>query len=88
MDDLACPLDPDGWLPHDVYRQLTALLPDGSIAGLDQKPRFRRQLVDEFWPLAFHNRTGQLENFGAQIRRATAMFTLPGVAAFPLGGCG
>jgi hypothetical protein len=34
MDGLACPLDPDGWLPHDVYRQLTALLPDGSIVGL------------------------------------------------------
>jgi hypothetical protein len=33
MDGLACPLDPDGWLPDDVYRQLTALLPDGSIVG-------------------------------------------------------
>jgi Xaa-Pro dipeptidase len=35
MDGLAGPLDPDGWLPHDVYTQLTALLPDASIVGLD-----------------------------------------------------
>ena len=35
MDGLAGPLDPDGWLPHDVYKQLVALLPDASIAGLD-----------------------------------------------------
>jgi hypothetical protein len=28
MDGLAGPLDPDGWLPFDVYKQLTALLPD------------------------------------------------------------
>jgi hypothetical protein len=40
MDGLACPLDLDGWLPHDVYRQLTALLPDGSIVGLDQSAPF------------------------------------------------
>ena len=35
MDGLAGPLDPDGWLPHDVYKQLIALLPDASIVGLD-----------------------------------------------------
>jgi hypothetical protein len=35
MDGLAGPLDPDGWLPHDVYKQLIALLPDASIGGLD-----------------------------------------------------
>src|SRR4030088_1928459 len=35
MDGLAGPLDPDGWLPHDVYKHLTALLPDASIVGLD-----------------------------------------------------
>ena len=35
MDGLAGPLDPDGWLPHDVYQQLTALLPDAGIVGLD-----------------------------------------------------
>src|SRR5882757_515590 len=28
MDGLAGPLDPDGWLPHDVYRELITLLPD------------------------------------------------------------
>src|ERR1700716_3180711 len=35
MDGLAGPLDPDGWVPHDVYKQLTPLLPDASIEGLD-----------------------------------------------------
>ena len=35
MDGLAGPLDPDGWLPHDVYKQLAALLPDAGIADLD-----------------------------------------------------
>jgi Xaa-Pro aminopeptidase len=35
MDGLAGPLDPDGWLPHDVHQQLTALLPDAGIVGLD-----------------------------------------------------
>lgn len=55
LDGLACPLDPDGWLPHDVYRQLTALLPDGSIVGLDQSAPFsaaacRRVLATRFGP--------------------------------------
>ena len=31
MDGLAGPLDPDGWLPHDVYRQLVSLLPDADL---------------------------------------------------------
>ena len=35
MDGLAGPLDPDGWLPHDVYTQLIALLPGASIVDLD-----------------------------------------------------
>jgi Xaa-Pro aminopeptidase len=35
MDGLAGPLDPDGWLPHDVYERLLALLPDADIVGLD-----------------------------------------------------
>ena len=35
MDGLAGPLDPDGWLPFDVYKQLTALLPDATIVSLD-----------------------------------------------------
>ena len=26
---------PDGWLPHDVYKRLIALLPDASIVGID-----------------------------------------------------
>src|SRR6516164_7094789 len=32
MDGLAGPLDPDGWLPHDVYKRL---LPDAGIVALD-----------------------------------------------------
>src|SRR5260370_26492494 len=36
MDGLAGPLDPHGWLPHDVYKQLIALLADASIGGLSQ----------------------------------------------------
>ena len=35
MDGLAGPLDPDGWLPHNVYTQLMALLPGASIVSLD-----------------------------------------------------
>src|SRR5437868_10931992 len=35
MDGLAGPLDPDGWLPHDVYKQLIALLPGAAMVGLD-----------------------------------------------------
>jgi Xaa-Pro aminopeptidase len=35
MDGLAGPLDPDGWLPFDVHKQLTALLPDANIVSLD-----------------------------------------------------
>lgn len=35
MDGLAGPLDPDGWLPHDVYTRLTALVPDAQIVNLD-----------------------------------------------------
>lgn len=35
IDGLAGPLDPDGWLPHDVYRGLCELLPAASILGLD-----------------------------------------------------
>jgi Xaa-Pro dipeptidase len=35
MDGLAAPLDPDGWLPHDVYTRLTALLPNAGIVALD-----------------------------------------------------
>jgi Xaa-Pro dipeptidase len=35
MDGLAGPLDPDGWLPHDVFTRLTSLLPNASIISLD-----------------------------------------------------
>jgi Xaa-Pro dipeptidase len=35
MDGLAGPLDPDGWLPHDVFTRLNALLPNASIVRLD-----------------------------------------------------
>jgi Xaa-Pro aminopeptidase len=35
MDGLAGPLDPDGWLPHDVYARLKSLLPAAAIVGLD-----------------------------------------------------
>jgi Xaa-Pro dipeptidase len=35
MDGLAAPLDPDGWLPHDVHTRLTALLPNAGIVALD-----------------------------------------------------
>ena len=35
MDGLAGPLDPDGWLPHDVFTRLTSLLPNASIVRLD-----------------------------------------------------
>jgi Xaa-Pro aminopeptidase len=35
MDGLAGPLDPDGWLPHDVFQRLTGLLPDAKIGSLD-----------------------------------------------------
>src|SRR5215813_15261143 len=35
MDGLAGPLDPDGWLPHDVYTRLTSLLPKAGIVSLD-----------------------------------------------------
>jgi Xaa-Pro aminopeptidase len=35
MDGLAGPLDPDGWLPHDVFMRLNALLPNASIVRLD-----------------------------------------------------
>jgi len=35
MDGLAGPLDPDGWLPHDVHSQLVSLLSDARISGLD-----------------------------------------------------
>jgi Xaa-Pro aminopeptidase len=34
-DGLAGPLDPDGWLPHDVYTRLTSLLPNAGIVSLD-----------------------------------------------------
>src|SRR6202048_420997 len=30
MDGLAGPLDPDGWVPHDVYKRLVAPLPAAS----------------------------------------------------------
>ena len=35
MDGLAGPLDPDGWLPHDVYTRLTSLLPNAKFVGMD-----------------------------------------------------
>jgi len=35
MDGLAGPLDPDGWLPHDVYTRLKSLLPGAAIGSLD-----------------------------------------------------
>lgn len=35
MDGLAGPLDPDGWLPHDVHTQLLAALPEAEIGALD-----------------------------------------------------
>ncbi len=35
MDGLAGPLDPDGWLPHDVHARFTVLLPRASIVNLD-----------------------------------------------------
>lgn len=35
MDGLAAPLDPDGWLPHDVFKQLGELMPGASFVGLD-----------------------------------------------------
>jgi Xaa-Pro dipeptidase len=35
MDGYAGPLDPDGWLPHDVHTRLTALMPSATIVPLD-----------------------------------------------------
>lgn len=35
MDGLAGPLDPDGWLPHDVFTRLTALLPNAQFGAMD-----------------------------------------------------
>jgi Xaa-Pro aminopeptidase len=35
MDGLAGPLDPDGWLPHDVYTRLKSLLPRAGFCSLD-----------------------------------------------------
>jgi Xaa-Pro aminopeptidase len=35
MDGLAGPLDPDGWLPHDVFTRLVSLLPHARISSLD-----------------------------------------------------
>jgi Xaa-Pro dipeptidase len=35
MDGFAGPLDPDGWLPHDVYTRLKSLLPNAGIVSLD-----------------------------------------------------
>jgi Xaa-Pro dipeptidase len=35
MDGLAGPLDPDGWLPFDVYNRLVSLLPNATIVGMD-----------------------------------------------------
>jgi Xaa-Pro dipeptidase len=34
-DGLAGTLDPDGWLPHDVFTRLTSLLPKASFVGLE-----------------------------------------------------
>src|SRR5262249_11837996 len=34
-DGLAGPLDPDGWLPHDVYMRLKSRLPGAEIVPLD-----------------------------------------------------
>jgi len=35
MDGLAGPLDPDGWLPHNVYLRLQDLLPKARLIALD-----------------------------------------------------
>ncbi len=35
MDGYAGPLDPDGWLPHNVHTRLTELVPNAVIVGLD-----------------------------------------------------
>jgi Xaa-Pro aminopeptidase len=35
MDGYAGPLDPDGWLPHNVHTRLTELMPKASIVPLD-----------------------------------------------------
>jgi len=35
MDGLAGPLDPDGWLPHSVYKRLEELLPQAQFVNLD-----------------------------------------------------
>jgi len=35
MDGLAGPLDPDGWLPRDVYQGLVDLLPGANLVALD-----------------------------------------------------
>jgi hypothetical protein len=48
MDGLACPLDPDGWLPHDVYRQLTALLPEMEASSAYSAAACRRVLATRF----------------------------------------
>jgi Xaa-Pro aminopeptidase len=34
-DGLAGPLDPDGWVPHNVYMRLTELLPQAEFINLD-----------------------------------------------------
>ena len=35
MDGLAGPLDPDGWVPHSVYARLGGLLPNATLANLE-----------------------------------------------------
>ncbi len=35
MDGYAGPLDPDGWLPHDVHNRLVELMPQAGIVALD-----------------------------------------------------
>src|SRR5262245_53247952 len=35
MDGLVGPLDPDGWVPHSVYARLGGLLPNATLANLE-----------------------------------------------------
>ena len=54
MDGLAGPLDPDGWLPHSVFKQLTSALPDAHFVDPgDMLERIRsKKSVEEIALLA------------------------------------
>ena len=47
MDGLAGPLDPDGWLPHNVYTRLQELLPQAELVNLDDMMEMLRTVKSE-----------------------------------------